>query len=135
MYRSSFTPVGTSPIGPHLSGDDSGISTSGLLTIKSGSPSCHFDASANTRGGGMSAGLPRGDPLSTHVAILATSSSFREMSSLNCWTPTVLSMNHGGIASGLSRRPVRYLIDLAHGRTSSYVINDIGATPFERWQF
>src|SRR5213593_4728704 len=115
MYRSSFSPLGTSPIGPHLSGDDSGISTSGLLTIKSGSPSCHFDASANTRGGGMSAGLPRGDPLSTHVAIL--------------------SMNHGGIASGLSRRPVRYLIDLAHGRTSSYVINDIGATPFERWQF
>jgi len=46
--------------------------------------------------------------------------------------PTFFSMNQGGI----SRLPVRILIALAHGRTSSYVVSDIGAIPpFGRWQF
>ena len=67
----------------------------------------------------MSAGLPRGAPLSAHLAIFAISSSLSEMSSLYCWMPTFFSMNHGGIASGLSRSAVRALMALAQGRTSS----------------
>ena len=55
----------------------------------------------------MSAGLPRGAPLSAHAAIFAISSSLSERSSLNCWMPTFFSMYHGGITPGLSRSPVR----------------------------
>ena len=36
---------------------------------------------------------------------------------------------------GLPRSAVRNLIALAHGRTSSYPINDIGAIALGRWQF
>ena len=42
-----------------------------------------------------------------------------------------LSTNHGGI----SRAWVLLLMARAHGRTSSYVISDMGAPPPGRWQF
>ena len=83
----------------------------------------------------MSAAFPRGAPLSTHRAIFVISSSLNEGSRLKCWMPTLFSMNHGGITPGLSRSAVRCLMLLAHGRTSSYVIKDIGAIPSARWQF
>ena len=56
--------------------------TGGVLTTRSGVPIVHSLPSANFSGGGMSAGLPRGAPCPTHAAILATSSSLREMSFL-----------------------------------------------------
>src|SRR3954447_15956995 len=43
--------------------------------------------------------------------------------------PTVLSMCQGGIW----RAPTRDAIDFAHGRASSYEINDIGAMLSGRW--
>src|SRR5205809_3883469 len=43
--------------------------------------------------------------------------------------PMFFSTNHGGI----SRSAVFAFIDLAHGRASSYVSNDIGATDSGRW--
>ena len=46
----------------------------------------------------MSAGLPRGAPLSAHFAILAISSSLSDGSCLNFWMPMFFSTNHGGIA-------------------------------------
>ena len=95
----------------------------------------HSSAPAKTRGGGRSAGLPRGAPLSTQRAINPISSALRETSSLKSWMPTVLSMNQGGITpTGLSRL-VRCLMLRAQGRTSSYVISDIGAMESGRWQF
>src|SRR5215510_2613710 len=45
------------------------------------------------------------------------------------------SMYQGGITPIFGPRPVRVLIVRAHGRTSSYVMSDIGATPLGRWQF
>ena len=62
----------------------------------------------------MSAGLPRGAPASTHAEIVAISASVSDRSSLKCCTPTVLSMNQGGIlrVTTLSR------IERAHGRAS-----------------
>ena len=53
-------------------------------------------------------------------------SSLSDMSFLNFWTPTPLSMCHGGIW----RVATRSLIDLAHGRTSSNEMSDIGAIEF-----
>src|SRR5438093_6762049 len=78
----------------------------------------------------MAAGSPFGAPLSTHLAIVAISSSDNDTSLLKCCTPTFLSMNHGGI----SRVTTFCLIDFAHGRVSWYVISDIGANVFGRWQ-
>ena len=126
-YRSSVSPVGVIPIDPHQSGATAGTSTLGEEMINSGLPSRHAFASVNVSGAGMSAGLPRGAPPSTHLAIFAISSAPSDVSSLKCWMPTVLSMYHGGITSGFAPRPVRCLIAFAHGRTSSYVINDMGA--------
>ena len=71
------------------------------------------DRAWNVSGGGMSAGLPRGAPLSAHHAILATSSSLSEMSFLYCWMPMPFSMNHGGIVPCLLRMLVRRLIAAA----------------------
>src|SRR5213593_4900971 len=45
--------------------------------------------------------------------------------------PTLRSMNHGGI----SRCETFAFIERAHGRASSYVINDIGAIESGRWHF
>ena len=76
----------------------------------------------------MSAGLPRGAPLSAHFAILAISSSLSERSFLNFWIPMFFSMPQGGIAPRWVRSPVFTFMDLAQGRASSYVMSDIGAT-------
>ena len=80
----------------------------------SGLPMCHLSTSANWRGGGMSAGLPAGAPLSTHFAMVAISASVSDGSSLNLVMPTWRSMYHGGI----SRAVTFCLIDRAHGRAS-----------------
>ncbi len=62
----------------------------------------------------MSAALPSGAPASTHCEMVWTSRSLSERSLAKCWTPTFLSMNHGGI----SRASTFCLIDRAHGRAS-----------------
>ena len=67
----------------------------------------------------MSAGLPRGAPLSAQRAIFATSSSLSEMSFLYCWMPMSFSMYHGGIVPCLLRIDVRRLMADAYGRASS----------------
>ena len=67
----------------------------------------------------MSAGLPRGAPLSAHFATFAISSSLREGSSLNFWMPMFFSMYQGGITPARGPMPVRCLIARAQGRTSS----------------
>src|SRR5687767_7749460 len=90
---------------------------------------CHVSASANWRGGGMSAGFPCGAPASTHFMMVEMSASVSERSLLKCCTPMFLSMNHGGI----SRATTFCLIDLAHGRVCSYVTSDIGAMLPGRW--
>ena len=64
----------------------------------------------------MSAGLPRGAPLSTHFAIVAISSSLSDGSSLNFWMPMFFSTNHGGMTPARAPSPVRVLIARAHGR-------------------
>src|SRR5262245_4075010 len=134
-YRSSPRPVGTCPIGPQRSGATDGTITSGDRSTRSGSPIVHLPALAKSSGGGMSAGLPRGAPLSAHFAILAISSSLREGSFLNFWIPMFFSMNHGGIAPRLVPSPVRVFMARAYGLASSYVRSDIGATESGRWQF
>jgi hypothetical protein len=90
-----------------------------VLTIKSGSPIAHFVASPQTRGGGMSAGLPCGAPLSTHLATLAISAALSDGSSRNFWMPMFFSTYQGGITPALGPIPVRCLMERAHGRTSS----------------
>jgi hypothetical protein len=67
---------------PHQSGEFAFTRISGLSTIKSGSPACHEWPSGHVFAGGMSAGLPRGAPLSAHFAILAISSSLSDGSFL-----------------------------------------------------
>src|SRR5262245_37900043 len=97
----------------------------GLLTIRSGFPI--FQSSLKVRAGGMSAGFPSGAPASTHLPTAWISSLVREGSFAYSWMPIVLSTYHGGMTPARGPNPVRFLIDRAHGRTSSYVINDIGA--------
>ena len=53
-------------------------------------------------------------------------SSVSDMSFLNFWTPTDLSMCHGGICRVLTRSR----IDRAQGRASWKVMSDIGAIEF-----
>jgi len=65
-------------------------------------------------GGGMSFGSPCGAPASTQRTTVSTCSSLSDMSFLNFWTPTVLSMCHGGIW----RVATRSLIERAQGRAS-----------------
>lgn len=83
-------------------------------TTRSGSPMVQ-PAASQTSGGGRSAGFPRGAPASTQAAMVSISASLSEGSSLKCWMPMFLSMNHGGI----SRAAVRLRIDRAQGRTSA----------------
>src|SRR5207249_1751025 len=47
--------------------------------------------------------------------------------------PMAFSTNHGGMTPDRGPRPVRFLIERAHGRTSSYVMRDMGAIEPERW--
>ena len=103
---------------------------SGIDTIRSGSPMRHSCGLGNSTGGGASAGLPRGDPLSTQAAMAAISASVRDGSSLKSWIPMRRSTYHGGI----SRVSTLRLMERAHGRTSSYVTSDIGAIAPGRWQ-
>src|ERR671913_1248171 len=49
--------------------------------------------------------------------------------------PMFFSMYQGGITPALSRSAVRCFIERDHGRLSSYVRSDIGATWPGRWQF
>ena len=102
-----------------------------IATITSGLPMCHLSMSVNCRGGGMSAELPIIAPVSTHFTIVAISSSLNDGSFLNLVMPMVRSMCQGGI----SRAATLAWIDRAHGRVSSYVSSDIGATEPGRWQF
>ena len=67
----------------------------------------------------MSAGLPRGAPLSAHFAIVAISSSLSDGSLWNCWMPMFFSTYHGGMTPAFGPMPVRCLMARAHGRTSS----------------
>src|SRR5262245_36407087 len=118
---------------PNQSGAIAFISTVGELTIRSGVPIFHARSSANVAGGGMSDKSPRGAPLSTHAAIVASSASLHDISSLKCCMPTFFSMYQGGITPGLSRGCVRSLSARAYARTASYEISDIGATDPGWW--
>src|SRR6266446_5665416 len=82
-YRSSGRPVGMSPTSPHQSGPRAGTATSLDFRTRSGSPMVHLSESSKLRGGGMSDGLPRGAPASTHFTILEISWSDNEGSFLN----------------------------------------------------
>ena len=82
-------------------------------------PIAHLVVSFHTRGAGMSAGLPRGAPLSAHRAIVAISSSLSDGSFLNFWMPMFFSTYHGGMTPARGPRPVRCLMARAQGRTSS----------------
>ena len=104
---------------PHQSGASAGTCTLGDETIRSGSPISHSSTSMKASGGGRSAGSPSGAPLSTQVAIRRISASDSDGSSLKAWMPMFFSTNQGGMTPGLSRRPVRFLMARAQGRTSS----------------
>src|SRR5439155_16709511 len=101
-----------------------------MVTVTSGLPMCHWSMSLNCRGGGMSAGLPIGAPLSTHLVMVATSESLKDGSSLNWAMPMFRSMYQGGI----SRLRTFSLIARAQGLASSYVSSGIGAIASGRWQ-
>ena len=79
----------------------------------------HARPSGNWRGGGMSAGLPRGAPLSAHFPIAAISSSLSDGSFMNCWMPMFFSTYHGGMTPAFGPMLVRCLIARAQGRASS----------------
>src|SRR5258706_11883710 len=101
---------------PHQSGPAAATTFgSSIVTIRSGFGLCHAVMSGNGLLGGMSAGFPRGAPASTHLLMVATSSSVSEMSFLKLLMPMVRSMNHGGI----SRDSGFVLIERAHGLPSS----------------
>ena len=74
----------------------------------------HSSSDSSSIGGGASAGFPRGAPASTQRPMAAISASDSDGSSLNRRTPTLRSMNHGGI----SRCAVLSRMARAHGRTS-----------------
>ena len=78
-------------------------------TTRSGGPSSDSSRKRSplgqSIGGGMSAGLPSSAPLSTHRTMVSISASLSEMSLMNCWIPTVLSRNHGGISRDFYPRP------------------------------
>ena len=93
--------------------------SSAVFTIKSGSPIAHAFASPHWRGGGMSAGLPRGAPLSAQLAIFRISASLSDGSSWNFWMPMFFSMYHGGMTPARGPTPVRCLMERAQGLTSS----------------
>ena len=75
----------------------------------------HTSSSANTAGGGRSAGLPCGAPASTHSTMVSISALVSDRSFWNSWMPTDLSMCHGGIC----RVSTRFLMERAHGRESA----------------
>ena len=58
---------------------------------------CHSLLVTSGLAGGRSFGSPWSEPPSTQRTIVSICSSLRDMSFLNCWTPTLLSMCQGGI--------------------------------------
>ena len=114
IQRSTLSPVGENR-SPHQLAPSAGTTNgSGIGTIQSGSPMCHMSRSANWRGGGRSSGLPRGAPASTQATTVSICSWLSERSYLKPWTPTLGSMNQGGMVrdATLSR------IARAQGRVS-----------------
>src|SRR5712691_12331080 len=98
------------------------------FTTRSGGPNpsrtpCHWLSVTSGLGGGRSFGSPCGAPASAQRTIVSTCSSLNDMSFLNFWTPTLLSMCQGGIC----RVATRSLIDRTQGRASWNVMSDIGA--------
>ena len=81
----------------------------------------------------MSAALPRGAPLSTHFATIATSAALKDGSSLYFWIPMFFSRYHGGMTPACGPIPVRCLIARAQGRTHLSVHASLtGASFYER---
>ncbi len=78
--------------------------------MRSGSPSVQPSSVPRLVAGGMSAGLPRGAPLSTHFAIFAISASLSDGSCLNRWMPMFFSTYHGGMTPACGPMPVRCLM-------------------------
>src|SRR5688500_8387289 len=68
-YRSSGMSDGVSPKSPHQSGPTPFTRTGGEVTMRSGLPRNHRSAASKATGGGRSAGLPSGAPLSAHFAM------------------------------------------------------------------
>ena len=77
--------------------------------------------SSHLSAGGMSAGFPRGAPLSAHFAIRAISLSLSDGSFLYFWMPMFFSTYQGGMTPAFGPTPVRVLMARAQGRTCSYV--------------
>src|SRR5262245_5677870 len=127
-HRGSVMPEGVTRLS-HASCDCAGIVKGYDLMIMSGSfcpnmaAKFHPWSSGQDFGAGIAFGSPCGAPASTHLTIVSISLSEIERSFLNFWTPTVLSMSHGGMVWSATR--VR--IARAHGRTSWYVTSDMGA--------
>ena len=94
---------GISDIGRyHTSWCSAGIVYSGDRIMRSGGPrpsltACHSLSVTSGFGGGKSLGSPCGAPPSTQRTIVSTCWSVSDMSFLNCCTPTLRSMCHGGI--------------------------------------
>ena len=125
---------GTSTIGrKNVSCATAGIVNGSERMTRSGGPSSassrNRSPSGHSRGGGRSAGSPGGAPASTQRTMVSISASLSEASLRNCWMPTVLSRNHGGI----SRAATRARMARAQGRDSAYVSSDIGAMLPGRW--
>ena len=115
IQRSSVRPD-SEKRSPHQLAPSAGTTKgSGIGTIQSGSPVCQMSRAANSTGGGMSAGLPRGAPASTQSTMVSISASLSERSYLKPCTPMFLSMNQGGMVrvSTFSR------MARAQGRVSS----------------
>ena len=81
-YRSSSIGIATDGISPHQSGAPASTKISSVSTIRSGSPAVQKTSLLKSLDAGRSAGLPSGDPASTHAAIAASSSSLRDGSYL-----------------------------------------------------
>src|SRR5687767_6335863 len=96
--------------------------STGISMTKSGSLPC-VQPVANFGAGGMSASFPRGAPASTHATMVSICACDR-LESLRIFKLCDESAPHGGI----SRLTTFDLIAFAHGRTSEYDSNDIGAT-------
>ena len=108
-----------------------------VLTIRSGVPIAHVvPVGVDLARGGMSAGLPRGAPLSAHFAIFAISVVAQRRIVLELLDADVLLDVPGRHHAGL-RADAGALLDGARPRPRPLrrSTSDIGATPSARWQF